>query len=233
MDRSRLEQLVEKWRSELITVPPAPYGGSAKSYNGALTACADELESLLKDSQEGKFAASEIPGDGYAWGDFSRNDLIDLVEQLSAQDHSSPPDAVQLEGRARELLADAYRDGGYKLAAEALLSGRTDSLDECALAAIAAALSAAPETQRQAQGEVASSDRVCNESDGCPTEGAVLKRFWRSVHTDDTKQLMAFYGVADIPALIEQQVQHVQVLQVKLKAHEPKRDQFPKSPREG
>lgn len=76
-------------------------------------------------------------------------------------------------------------------------------------------------------------DPVCREDDGCPTEGAVLKRFWRAVNTDDTKQLMAFYGVADVPALIEQQVQHVQSLQIKLKAHEPKRDQFPKSPREG
>ena len=82
----------------------------------------------------------------------------------------------------------------------------------------------APETE---------ADRACNESDGCPTEGAVLKRFWRSANTDDTKQLMAFYGVADVPALIEQQVQHVRVLQLKLREHEPKRDQFPRTPREG
>lgn len=93
----------------------------------------------------------------------------------------------------------------------------------------AAMLAAAP----AASGGEDKGDPVCREDDGCPTEGAVLKRFWRAVNTDDTKQLMAFYGVADVPALIEQQVQHVQSLQIKLKAHEPKRDQFPKSPREG
>lgn len=92
-----------------------------------------------------------------------------------------------------------------------------------------AMLAAAP----AASGGEDKGDPVCHEDDGCPTEGAVLKRFWRSLNTDDTKQLMAFYGVADVAALIEQQVQHVQSLQIKLKAHEPKRDQFPKSPREG
>lgn len=94
---------------------------------------------------------------------------------------------------------------------------------------LAAMLAAAP----AASGGEDKGDPVCHEDDGCPTEGAVLKRFWRSLNTDDTKQLMAFYGVADVAALIEQQVQHVQSLQIKLKAHEPKRDQFPKSPREG
>lgn len=99
----------------------------------------------------------------------------------------------------------------------------------------AAALKHAPSATAApaASGGEDKGDTVCREDDGCPTEGAVLKRFWRAVNTDDTKQLMAFYGVADVPALIEQQVQHVQILQVKLKGLEPKRDQFPKSPREG
>ncbi len=78
-------------------------------------------------------------------------------------------------------------------------------------------------------------DPVCHEDDGCPTEGAVLKRFWRSINTHDTKQLMAFYGVDDVASLIGQQVEHVQSLQAKLYAPRTPAGnaRLPKSPREG
>lgn len=52
--KARIEGLVEKWRSELITVPPPPNGGSAKSYNCALTATANELAALLPADGEGR-----------------------------------------------------------------------------------------------------------------------------------------------------------------------------------
>lgn len=45
--------LVAKWRSELVAVPPPPNGGSAKSYNCALTAAADELSFLLNRPADG------------------------------------------------------------------------------------------------------------------------------------------------------------------------------------
>lgn len=57
--------------------------------------------------------------------------------------------ASDVEKLARELLARAYSEGGFPRAGDALLSGRSDTLDECALAAIAAAL-----TQPAASGEV-------------------------------------------------------------------------------
>ncbi len=55
------------------------------------------------------------------------------------------------------------------------------------------------------------SDRICEESDGCPTEGAVLKRFWRANQPD--KGLCDFYEASDYPSLVRELVGHVAQLQ--------------------
>lgn len=60
---------------------------------------------------------------------------------IRAEDEHQPRDAGQ---RARELLADAYREGGYPRAAGTLEAGVIDSLDACALRAITRALSESP-----------------------------------------------------------------------------------------
>jgi hypothetical protein len=54
-------------------------------------------------------------------------------------------------------------------------------------------------------------DQICEESDGCPTEGAVLKRFWRAHQPD--KGLCEFYEVGDYPSLVRELVGHVAQLQ--------------------
>lgn len=54
-------------------------------------------------------------------------------------------------------------------------------------------------------------DRACEEADGCPTEGAVLKRFWRAHQPD--KVLCDFYEVTDYPSLVHELVGHVAQLQ--------------------
>lgn len=58
-----VESLPAKWRSELIDLPPAPHGSPAKSYNCALTACADELEAALASPA----ALSSAGPVGYIW----------------------------------------------------------------------------------------------------------------------------------------------------------------------
>lgn len=45
-----------------------------------------------------------------------------------------------LEQRARELLAAEYKIFGFTRGAEALLAGRSDTFDQCALRAVEAAL---------------------------------------------------------------------------------------------
>lgn len=54
-------------------------------------------------------------------------------------------------------------------------------------------------------------DHICEEADGCPTEGAVLKRFWRENQPD--KVLLDFYQVSDYPSLTRELVDHVTQLQ--------------------
>lgn len=54
-------------------------------------------------------------------------------------------------------------------------------------------------------------DQICEESDGCPTEGAVLKRFWRANQPD--KVLLDFYQASDYPSLVRELVDHVTQLQ--------------------
>lgn len=54
-------------------------------------------------------------------------------------------------------------------------------------------------------------DRKCVESDGCPTEGAVLKRFWRANQPD--KGLCEFYEADGYPSLVIELVKHVDQLQ--------------------
>lgn len=54
-------------------------------------------------------------------------------------------------------------------------------------------------------------DRICEESDGCPTEGAVLKRFWRANQPD--RGLLDFYEATDYPSLVCELVGHVTQLQ--------------------
>lgn len=64
----------------------------------------------------------------------------DTTTELDPIAKPSPPAAASVSERARSLLADAFRDHGYPRAAESLEAGFTDSLDECALAAIEQAL---------------------------------------------------------------------------------------------
>lgn len=55
------------------------------------------------------------------------------------------------------------------------------------------------------------SDQICEELDGCPTENAVLKRFWRSHQPD--KVLCEFYETDDYPGLVRELAGHVAQLQ--------------------
>lgn len=66
-----------------------------------------------------------------------------------------PPAGASVSERARALLADAFRDHGYPRAAESLEAGFTDSLDECALAALEQAL-----TQQREHGTTGSMEQA-------------------------------------------------------------------------
>lgn len=69
-------------------------------------------------------------------------------------------------------------------------------------------------------------DAVCLESDGCPTEGAVLKRFWRDNQPDSA--LCEFYEADDFPSLVRELVGHVTQLQEAAKRNvKPWEDTFP------
>ena len=69
-------------------------------------------------------------------------------------------------------------------------------------------------------------DAICLESDGCPTEGAVLKRFWRENQPDPV--LCEFYEAEDFPSLVRELVGHVDQLQEAAKRNvKPWEDTFP------
>lgn len=69
-------------------------------------------------------------------------------------------------------------------------------------------------------------DAVCTESDGCPTEGAVLKRFWRENQPDT--ELCKFYEAEDCQSLVKELVGHVAQLQDAVKRNvKPWEDTFP------
>lgn len=69
-------------------------------------------------------------------------------------------------------------------------------------------------------------DAICLESDGCPTEGAVLKRFWRENKPDPV--LCEFYEAEDFPSLVRELVGHVAQLQEAAKRNvKPWEDTFP------
>lgn len=69
-------------------------------------------------------------------------------------------------------------------------------------------------------------DAVCTESDGCPTEGAVLKRFWRENQPDT--ELCKFYQAEDCQSLVKELVGHVAQLQDAAKRNvKPWEDTFP------
>ena len=69
-------------------------------------------------------------------------------------------------------------------------------------------------------------DAICLESDGCPTEGAVLKRFWRENQPDPV--LCEFYEAEDFPSLVRELVGHVAQLQEAAKRNvKPWEDTFP------
>ena len=69
-------------------------------------------------------------------------------------------------------------------------------------------------------------DAVCTESDGCPTEGAVLKRFWRENQPDTA--LCKFYEAEDYQELVKELVGHVAQLQDAAKRNvKPWEDTFP------
>lgn len=69
-------------------------------------------------------------------------------------------------------------------------------------------------------------DAICLESDGCPTEGAVLKRFWRENQPDT--ELCKFYEAEDCQSLVKELVGHVAQLQDAAKRNvKPWEDTFP------
>ena len=69
-------------------------------------------------------------------------------------------------------------------------------------------------------------DAICIESDGCPTEGAVLKRFWRENQPDT--ELCKFYEAEDYQSLVKELVGHVAQLQDAAKRNvKPWEDTFP------
>ena len=86
-----------------------------------------------------------------------------------------------------------------------------------------------PVTQHQGEPVAQSEfepDAICLESDGCPTEGAVLKRFWRENQPDPV--LCEFYEAEDFPSLVRELVGHVAQLQEAAKRNvKPWEDTFP------
>lgn len=69
-------------------------------------------------------------------------------------------------------------------------------------------------------------DSVCIDADGCPTESAVLKRFWRANQPDAA--LCKFYEVDGYPGLVRELVGHVAQLQDAAKRNvKPWEDTFP------
>lgn len=94
---------------------------------------------------------------------------------------------------------------------------------------IEARMTGQPATQHQgdpvAQSEF-EPDAICLESDGCPTEGAVLKRFWRENQPDPV--LCEFYEAEDFPSLVRELVRHIAQLQEAAKRNvKPWEDTFP------
>ena len=83
----------------------------------------------------------------------------------------------------------------------------------------------------QHQGDPASQsefeqDAICKDSDGCPTEGAVLKRFWRENQPDPV--LCEFYEAECFPSLVRELVGHIAQLQDAAKRNvKPWEDTFP------
>lgn len=89
---------------------------------------------------QGEVWTAEMVADVHRRGD-------ELHQRITQPPHQ---DRGEVERHARDLLAKAYQNGGYALASQALLNGRTDSLDECAIEAITAALT---EAKQQGPGE--------------------------------------------------------------------------------
>lgn len=100
---------------------------------------------------------------------------IEAVNKLA-----NPLPAEPVSERARELLADAFRDHGYPRAAESLEAGFTDSLDECALAAIEQALT-------QQRGEC-----VAEIVDNPRPEGMRANEYWPSLDIAWKQSWMTF-----------------------------------------
>jgi len=145
-----------------------------------------------------------------------------LEEMLAAlkETHSLPAKyyGSTLGDRVRALLDDPEKDyvlinGMYFSHAE-ILEWREKA---CADMEKAAQHQGEPEFQP---------DAVCLESDGCPTEGAVLKRFWRDNQPDSA--LCEFYEADDFPSLVRELVGHVAQLQEASKRNvKPWEDTFP------
>lgn len=169
MDRSRLEQLVVQWRGEAGSSVNVHNTSFEKGLIAATRSCANELESLLKDSQVEAVrwperminlpcpdgTSDRIVGFRIADGDpilgkfglsepltWLRQVTIDRIYDEPQLTQPSPPDAVQLEQRARQLLARELRADVRPGAAEEVEAGKLDH--DPAMRAIRAALAATP-----------------------------------------------------------------------------------------
>lgn len=163
MDRSRLEQLVKEWPNRISEKFDDDYHFGMRS---VYEKCAEELESLLKDSQGEAIdyvrrdALRKLKEDDEITGVMVHVDeLTDSIPVYTAPQPTqpSPPDAVQLEKRAR--LDDAITQA---LHIADFIDGKCTN-EEAGRKALGwfvqygrgmiAALSATPEPPRQEQGE--------------------------------------------------------------------------------
>lgn len=106
----------------------------------------------------------------------------------------------------REFAMDPTGDNGTKVAREFMR-----------------AFSAITPPRQENEGEP---DSECKEADGCPTEGGVLKKFWRE-HQPDPK-LCEFYQVKTWAELVAAQEEHIISLQgAAVRNVKPWEDTFP------
>ena len=121
----------------------------------------------------------------------------------------------------RALLDKPVLESQYEGMTQEQAQAVSDGVDEI--------LNGKPAAQHQGETVAQSEfepDAICLESDGCPTEGAVLKRFWRENQPDPV--LCEFYEAEDFPSLVRELVGHVAQLQEAAKRNvKPWEDTFP------
>ena len=141
--------------------------------------------------------------------------MLSVERELLEALHSHPDCPVEFIDHLRRAISQPAGNA-FK---------RCTILKECSTSASATTAAAQHQGEPVAQSEF-ECDAICKEADGCPTEGAVLKRFWRENQPDTG--LCEFYEAVDYQSLVKELVGHVSQLQEAAKRNvKPWEDTFP------